>query len=60
MLRLLMRYSGNFYRKYKIKQIPKIDILYSRYSRRNKKTTESVILRLYSKDIVKPMTMSLE
>ena len=38
-------------RKYKIKQIPKIDILYSWYSRKNKQTTESVIFRLYSKDI---------
>ena len=36
--------------KYKMKQIPKMDILYSRYSRKNKKTTESVIFRLYSKD----------
>ena len=34
-------------RKYKIKQIPKMDILHSRYSRKNKKTTESVIFRLY-------------
>ena len=41
--------------EYKIKQIPKMDILYSRYSRKNKKTTESVIFRLYSKDIVKPI-----
>ena len=32
-----------------------MDILYSRYSRKNKKTTESVIFRLYSKDIVKPI-----
>ena len=39
---------------YKIKQIPKIDILYSLYLRKNKKTTESVIFRLYSKDIVIP------
>ena len=31
---------------------PKIGILYSRYSRKNKKTTESVIFRLYSKGIV--------
>ena len=38
-----------------IKQISKIDILYnSWYSRKkNKKTTDSVIFRLYSKDIVK-------
>ena len=35
----------------KIKQIPKMDILYSRYSRKNKKTTKSVTFRLYSKDI---------
>ena len=48
------RQADNF-RKYKIKQIPKMDILYSRYSRKNKKTTESVIFRLYSKDIVKPI-----
>ena len=40
---------------YVIKQIPKMDILYSRYSRKNKKTTKSVIFRLYSKDIVKPI-----
>ena len=44
-------------RKYKMKQIPKIDILYSWYSRKNKKTTESVIFRLYSKDI--GLTISL-
>ena len=54
MIVLKPRQADNL-RKYKIKQIPKIDILYSRYSRKNKKTTESVIFRLYSKDIVKPM-----
>ena len=32
-------------RKYKIKQIPKIDILYSWYSRNNKKTTASLNIR---------------
>ena len=33
-----------------------MDILYSRYSRKkNKKTTESVIFRLYSKDIARPI-----
>ena len=46
--------ADNF-RKYKIKKIPKMDILCFRYSRKNKKTTESVIFRLYSKDIFKPM-----
>ena len=39
----------------KKKQISKIDILYSRYSRKTKKTTELVIFRLYSKGIVKPI-----
>ena len=46
-----LRQADNF-RKYKTKQIPKMNILYSRYSRKNKKTTESVIFRVYSKDIV--------
>ena len=38
-----------------MKQIPKIDILYipDIQEKKNKKTTESVIFRLYSKDIVK-------
>ena len=36
-----------------------MDILYSRYSRKNKKTTESVIFRVYSKDIVKPIDRSI-
>ena len=38
---------------YKIKQIPKIDILYFRYARKNNGV--AVIFRLYSKDIVKPI-----
>ena len=36
-----------------------MDILYSRYSRKSKKTTESVTFRLYSKDIVKPIDRSI-
>ena len=49
----MLRDSYDLHDLYKIKQIPKIDILYYRYSRKNKKTTESVVFRLYSKDIHK-------
>ena len=45
------------YPKCNIKKLLKMDTLYSRYSRKNKKTTESVIFHLYSKDI---LSMSLE
>ena len=45
-------FKANMLWEYKIKQIPKMDILDSQYSRKNKKTMESVIFRLYFKDIV--------
>ena len=57
MQKLLKPRQADNFRKYKMKQIPKIDILYSRYSRKDKKTTESVIFRRYSKDIVKPIDL---
>ena len=57
MQKLLKPRQADNFRKYKMKQIPKMDILYSRYSRKDKKTTESVIFRRYSKDIVKPIDL---
>ena len=47
-----LEYGLNSSIVYKTKQIPRIDIFYSQYSRKNRKTTEPVIFRLYSKDIV--------
>ena len=43
-------YSQSHDYLYKIKQIPKVDIL---HPKKHKKTTESLVFRLYFKDIVK-------
>ena len=45
------RQADNF-RKYKTKQIPKMNILYSRYSRKQQENNRVCDISLYSKDIV--------